>query len=133
MTGISTNAGDVSGKFADRAVRWWNTLPRAMHVALGRVHNQAVELVSGGGEPGSYPVPVRTGNLRRAMGYRVETIASGIVFNDAGYAQAIHSGELAVGYRGGKRKRVDGRPFLEDAANLVPPGATISEMMAAAL
>lgn len=129
----STNAAAVARVYAERATRWTNTLARAMRKAVTAVEVHAVDLLSGSGAPGSYPVPVRTGNLRRAMGSKVTSQTSGIIFNDAGYARAIHSGHLAVGYKGRGRKSVKARPFLDDALKNAQPGRIITQMMSAAL
>lgn len=82
------------------------------------VFKRAFELLSGArtDPPGSYPVPVRTGNLRRYLwalfpGERAGSIkgkydvgpGTAYVGDSADYAQAIH----------------DGRPFLTDAADEV--------------
>lgn len=132
MSRVSTNAPQLSRRYADREKRWSAALVRAMRRAVIAVEIRAVDLLTGSGGPGSYPVPVRTGFLRRSTGSRV-VATTGIVFNTAGYAHAIHSGVIAVGYRGQGRKHVDARPFLNDALAQANPGAIIRAAMAAAL
>lgn len=65
---------------------------------------------------GAYPVPVRTGHLRRSLamlfpGQSKAGLSAGldeaIVYNPAAYAWAIHQGREDMG--------TEGRPFLSDA------------------
>jgi len=86
-------------------------------------HNIASELLSGHqeGKSGEYPVPVRTGNLRRSLNYMtpnttrtfgsstLKTEANEIALvNSALYAHVVHEGE-------GTQTKYGRRPFMEDA------------------
>ncbi len=133
MSSMSSNARQVAQIFADRAGRWDSALAKGLRRAVVTVEIHATDLLSGSGAPGSYPVPVRTGNLRRSEGSQIVSKTSGIVFNDAGYARAIHSGEIAVGFKGRGRKRVRARPFHDDALKQARPGEIIFNAMRAAL
>jgi hypothetical protein len=130
---ISTNARRIAEIFADRRAKWDAALPRAMRRAVVAVEVRASELLTGAGGTGSYPVPVRTGTLRRALGSRVVGRTEGIVFNTAGYARAIHTGQIATGYKGRGRKQVGPRPFLSDAVERARPGEIIIAEMERAL
>ena len=92
---------------------------------------EAFKLLSGTGAAWSYPVPVRTGNLRRSLwritpaGYKGgqpnETYNLGpgeaYVGDSAEYARAIHDGRIFRRALSGGRGM--GRPFLTDAMNAV--------------
>jgi hypothetical protein len=133
MTSFSTNAARIKALFEDRRAKWDAALAKAMRKAVFAVEASAVDFLTGSGAARGYPVPVRTGFLRRALGSKVESQTSGIVFNSAGYARAIHSGEIAVGFKGRQRKKINARPFLEDAMKTAQPGALIVQAMSAAL
>lgn len=130
---IDTNAAQVAQAYAERAARWDGALQRAMRRALVAVEGAAVDRLSGSGAPGSYPIPVRTGFLRRALGSRIVSPSEGLVFNTANYAWALHTGDIAVGHRGAGRKKVEPRPFLQDAVNDVLPADMVFRDMEAAL
>lgn len=100
---IASNAKDLAHKFYQRATR----TQRAVQAGLTRVANainaKQIENLSGGGndEAGGYPVPVRSGHLRRSAEIEVNKDHA-FVFNDAEYAAPVH--------------RTNG-PFLSDAAS----------------
>lgn len=133
MTGISTNAQQVAARFADRAKRWDSALARAMRRALVAVEGAAADRLTGSGAPMSYPVPVRTGFLRRSLGSQLIGVAEGMVFNTADYAHAVHSGRVGLGYGRRGTRQVKPRPFLEDALRDADPGRMIFEDMVRAL
>ena len=95
------------------------------------VFAEAFNLLSGSGPAWSYPVPVRTGNLRRLLwritpaGYKggqpsgSYNVGPGEAYvgNSAEYAHAIHDGRTYRRALSGGRGM--GRPFLTDAANKV--------------
>ncbi len=98
-------------------------LPAAIDKGLSRwavlAHAAALKNLSGSNSDpaGSFPVPVRTGNLRRKEGYVLPgtskngfTAKSGqaLVFNDAKYASNIHEGM-------GRHSRFGKRQFALDA------------------
>lgn len=133
MTGIVTNARQVAAIFADRSKRWDSALSRAMRRALAAVEGAAADRLTGGGAPMSYPVPVRTGFLRRSLGSKLLGVAEGMVFNTADYAHAVHSGRIGIGGRRKGTRIVKPRPFLEDALKAADPGRLIFEAMEKAL
>lgn len=133
MTGVLTNARQVAAIFADRSKRWDAALARAMRRALVAVEGAAADQLSGSGAPLSYPVPVRTGYLRRALGSKLVSQTEGLVFNTANYAHAVHSGRVGVGYGRKGVRQVAARPFLEDALKKARPGDMIFQAMERAL
>jgi len=87
-------------------------------------HRKSLDLLGGGGSdaPGSYPVPIHTGNLRRgedyiAPGESKHGISAGsgmaVLVNTAAYATSIHNGNRVT--RSGTRYMVRPRPFQIDA------------------
>lgn len=88
-----------------------------------------------GAKPGSYPVPVLTGNLRRMLDFLYPgesksgpagTFSAGpmeiVVFNSAAYARAIHNG---TGTSGG----FGPRPFLVDGLKMFNEGSRIKNII----
>lgn len=63
--------------------------------------------------PGSYPVPIRSGNLRQSTFSRVQSSRLAVVGNAAAYAALIHGD----------------RPFLADAVNAVDAPLEMSEAL----
>lgn len=83
-------------KFANSARRVSRQIDNAARTALRnvliKVNRGQVEKLSGSGEsaPGEYPVPIRTGHLRRSAGFTLYSSHKGAVFNTAAYAGAVH-------------------------------------------
>lgn len=125
MPSVVTNARQIAAVFADRSKRWDNALRSALRKALVAVEQAAAEKLSGSGAAGSYPVPVRTGFLRRSLGIKLAP-SSGMVFNTAAYAWAIHNGRS-------DRVQTKARPFLDDALKQADPGLIIQAEMRGAL
>lgn len=75
------------------------------------VEQQATKRLSGGGAPGSYPIPTPTGHLRRGMGSESDD-TSATIFNTAEYAAANHEGFRA--YNNPKARVIPPRPYLAD-------------------
>lgn len=84
-----------------------------------------------GASPGSYPVPVRTGHLRRSLNWLksgqsktgdIGTFTAGphevVVYNSARYADTIHEGR-------GSSARFGPRRFLTDALEIFNQGERI--------
>lgn len=128
---IATNADRVAALFRERAGRWATALSRGLARALALVDGAAQDNLSGAGAPGSYPVPVRTGNLRRSQGMRLLSPTAGLVFNTARYAAAIHGGLQPVKHHGHGAtatytfESVAPRAFLDDAVARVKPDEII--------
>lgn len=94
--------------------------------AVTLVDNQAKVNLSGGrkAEPWTYPVPVRTpGGLRANQHSEMTTPLSGVVFNSAAYAGAIHSGYVSEWAGRGKHRMTQrpARPFMDAAVETVQP------------
>lgn len=126
MVDIVTNARQLEQRFAARAIRWREAVARGVRKATIAVERAAAQRLTGSGAPMSYPIPVRTGYLRRSLGVRVlET--EGMVFNVAEYAWAIHEGRKDI------PKLNKRRPFLEDALKDADPGLVIQTEVRGAL
>ena len=69
--------------YAKRAADLPAAIKRGTRNVLLAVDRAAVKNLSGSGAAGSYPVPIRAGNLRRSNGVRQESDAVGYVFNRA--------------------------------------------------
>lgn len=65
-------------------------------------------------DAGAYPIPVRTGTFGRGFGFRTFPDRA-IVFNDARYAGALHSGFRPYGNP--HASPIPARPFFDDALN----------------
>lgn len=122
MTTIITNAAAVGRAYERRRAQWDNGLRAGLRRIAVTVERKQVENLGGPGTApaGAYPVPIRTGHLRRSSGFRVESRAA-LVFNTAIYARAIHEGFTPFGNR--KAKRIRARQFLADAAKAVDASA----------
>ena len=117
MAKIDTNAIEVEREFRARADHWDRLLDISMRKSLIALDRESVKLLSGHGDPWTYPVPVRSGNLRRSQRTQQPSPVLGFVLNVAGYARAIHSGLISVGRGPGRKtKQFRARPWLIDAA-----------------
>ncbi len=74
----------------------------------------ATRLTGGPGtaKPGAYPIPIRTGTLRRGHNFQVQGDTV-VVFNDTVYARANHDGFRPYGNP--RAHVIPGRPFYDDA------------------
>lgn len=136
MASLITNARQIAAMFADRSKRWDAALAKGIRKAAIAVENEASDRLSGSGVAFTYPVPVRTGHLRRSLGVKTSR-TGGEVFNTATYAFAVHEGKVGWWARGKVRRKgvrnVTRRPFLEDALKAADPGLIIQATMRAAL
>lgn len=66
----------------------------------------------GGAAPGAYPVPIRTGFLRRSLASQSDD-TSATIFNTAEYAGSVHAGYRPYG--NSRATPIPARPFLADA------------------
>jgi phage gpG-like protein len=93
-------------------------IPAARQALLRNLGIQAVRTATrlaggpGTAKPGSYPIPIRTGTLRRGMNFEVQDNVA-IVFNDTVYARAAHQGFQPYGNP--RAHAIPGRPFFGDA------------------
>lgn len=107
--------------------------------AVTLTNNVAVANLSGGrkAEPWTYPVPIRTpGGLRANQHSEMTTPLSGVVFNTAAYAAAIHNGYVSEwAGRGKHRMRMKSvpRPFMDDAVESAKPLMVIQTEIEGAL
>lgn len=119
MINIKSNASDLTRRL--KAIG--NGVGKATSKGLARwallAHREAHKLLSGSGKPapGSYPVPVRSGHLRRSEDYVLpgrskHGITAGDseawLVNSAEYARPIHDGT-------GTQRRFGRRRFMADA------------------
>lgn len=79
-----------------------------------QAERSATRLAGGPGTdaPGAYPIPIRTGTLRRGMRFRVQK-DSAIVFNSVAYARAVHDGYQPYGNP--RAHAIPARPYFSDA------------------
>lgn len=118
MINITHNFGDRATQFARYAGAWTRAVAAGLRDVAITVERAAEKNLRGGGSaaPGSYPVPVRTGNLRRSLQSRFDERQS-MVINSAVYARAIHEGFQPYGNP--KARRIGRRPFLQDAVDSI--------------
>lgn len=128
MSGMETNAGSVASGIAATGNRVERAVRAGVAQAAFAIERAQINNLSGGGDPYSYPVPVRTGHLRRSAGVEQPHAHHAIVFNAAAYAWAVHSGEVnewRSHYAGPGEERSMSvlrrpRPFLDDAVKRTP-------------
>jgi hypothetical protein len=120
---VTSNAGDLATQYRTLAARLSAALQRGLLKAMSAVEAAAQKLLSGGGAPFSYPVPVRTGNLRSSLGDEQLSPTAVEVFDTADYARAVHEGVFSEWAGRGKTKIVQrqDRPFLTDALQSAQP------------
>lgn len=81
------------------------------------VERGAIKNTSGSGAPGGYPIPIRSGDLRRSIASEF-TAASATVFSTAEHADAQQAGYRPYGNP--KAAPIRPRPFTHDAARQAP-------------
>ncbi len=118
IRGIRHNFGYLPPSMRQRVAGWDDALQAGFREIGARVERGATKRLSGGGQPGAYPVPRRSGRLARGMGSQVEP-RTVVVFNDQNHAAAIHDGFQAYGNP--HAPFYPGRPFLADAAAEIDP------------
>ena len=102
----------------NRAEALDRVLPAFLRDLAQRVDRDMVRNLSGGGSPGAYPVPRRTGTLARSSGHTVGH-RQAVVWNAAAYARAVHEGFHA--FNNPNAPYYGPRRFLTDAvANANP-------------
>lgn len=123
MVTVSSNAGELAAKYRDLEVRLSAALQRGLLAAMSKVEELAQANLSGSGAPFTYPVPVRTGNLRGQLNAEPITTTAVEVFDTADYARAVHDGVFTQWAGRGKTRIVDkpARPFLTDALAAADP------------
>lgn len=125
MTGVQveTNAEAIAEAIRTRGDELRRAIGTGLRKAALAVERAQVKRLSGGGEPYSYPVPVRTGHLRRSTFVRKLGEFEYAVGNTASYAYAVHSGNVNEWAGRGRRRMVSrpARPFLDDAVQDAQP------------
>lgn len=120
---VQTNARKLAEKYRRRARILPDSIDKRLREAAKAVNREQVRNLSGPkGHPGSYPVPVETGDLRSQADFGAPPATSGyaVVFNTSGHAVPVHEGK-------GSSRPYGRRPFLDDAAETVDPLRVIRE------
>lgn len=107
MTQITTNALQIANGIRKRIAQIDAAKTRGLRKAAAAVNRHQLKNLSGhiSAEPGTYPVPNRTGTLFRGAGFSVPTANTALVYNTTEYAVVIH----------------EHRPFLDDAVDAASP------------
>ena len=103
MTQISTNAKELYAKWLRRKSAMDKARRIGLRSAAIAVDRAQVKNLGGSGDAGSYPVPVRTGNLRGGHFFDTQRSDFAVIGNTTVYATVVHKD----------------RPFLDDAAESV--------------
>lgn len=127
MVNVETNAGPLRDQYAIMGRSLDGALQKGMRRLVLSVEREQVRNLGGSGGSGDYPVPIRSGNLRRSAGSRVAGPLLGFVFNRATYARAIHEGFEP--YNNPNARQVRARRFLDRAAEAVDGGEIIQRAL----
>jgi hypothetical protein len=116
---ITHTAGQLAKQFQGYAQRWAAAVAKGLRDIAITVERGATKNTSGSGNaaPGSYPVPIRTGTLRRSIQSRFGA-RDAMVVAAAQYASAIHNGFTPYGNPNARLSYI-GRPFLQDAVDAI--------------
>jgi len=113
MTGISSNALAVAARIQAKLRALDSAVGRGLRKVAATVEREQIKRLGGAAKtPGVYPVPARTGHLRRETFFELVSSRFALVGNTATYALAVHEGL-------GSSRKFGSRPFLEDAVNAV--------------
>jgi phage gpG-like protein len=118
MTGVRVilNVSELTSWAAQTGRDIGPALQRFNQRIAALVERAAIKNLSGGGAPGSYPVPVPTGTLRGSVG-SISDQASATIFATAEYAGSVHIGYQAYGNP--HAKIIPARPYLADGIEAV--------------
>lgn len=112
MMRVITNANSLARQYRQRVQQFKAAVKRGLRRIGVMVNTQQVLNLSGSGSapPGSYPVPVRSGTLRRGAnwGFLSDNVVA--VGNTTIYAVPIH----------------EDRPFLQQAGESIDPAAVMA-------
>lgn len=112
MMRVVFNGAEVREAFARRS-RAIRPSRRALLRQLAiQTERAAIELSSGAGAPGAYPIPIRTGHHRRGFGFELRDDHA-LVFNTGVAARALHDGFRPYGNPNATPIRA--RPYFSDA------------------
>ena len=119
MFGAKSTSKILAKAYRSRAARLSKELTKGLRAGAVAIDRAQVENLSGGENPGDYPIPVRTGNLRSSHFFAQRGDRLFVIGNTAAYARAVHEGlDSSDGL--GRGNYVHGRrPFLDDAADSV--------------
>ena len=125
MIEVGHDVDQLAPRIRERVRRWDAGQRRFLLRLSATVERDATRNLSGGGAPGAYPVPRRSGHLARSMGSEVGR-RHAVVFNAATYGRAVHEGFHAYGnpnapFYGPRR-------YLADAANVDAAAMLLQEM-----
>lgn len=125
MPRIETTADETAAAIARKAAGIAGAVGQGMRSALLATESEAVKNLSGSNSdaPYAYPVPARTGNLRRNRTVQQPSPGLGLINFDSDYAYAVHSGKVTEFAGRGKTRQVQraARPFAQDAIDKVDP------------
>lgn len=124
---VISNAGDLAEMIAVMGEEWPRFRARMVADVTEATYQGASRNLTGHGPPRSYPVPIRTGNLRARLHRSIGPVR-GEVSNDAIYAVKIHEGYQP--WDNPRAVPVPPRPFLMNAAMAVDVGTIISDLSA---
>lgn len=90
---LVTNARQLARRFGQRASKIANAWQRGLRRVAAQGEAELQKRLSGpaDGDPGSYPVPNRTGNLFRSAGARPQGRDAVVLYNTAPYAVRINA------------------------------------------
>lgn len=110
-----SNADALARRYKKRARKTRGAVRKGLRRIAERIDLEQAKNLRGGDDaaPGSYPVPIRTGNLFQSRFYHVQSDRLAVVGNAAFYAGKIH----------------ETRPFLDDAAAAVDELKIMSETL----
>lgn len=136
MADWTSNADQLAQRYHARAAALIGAVRASLRKAALAVERAMVKRLSGSGAPWSYPVPVRTGFLRRSTFVQMPDSNLAVVGNSASYANAVHTGYVSEWAGRGKhrmRMKAEPRPFLDDAVKDVDPASIVRDGIVAAL
>lgn len=125
---IISNAPTLARRWTLAGAAVPDATARGVRKVVFTVETAAEKLLRGAGTsaPGTYPVPVRFGFLRRSLGATASG-GRGLVFNSAQYARAIHDGFRPYGNP--HARPIPARPFMDDALATVDAGAIMAQFV----
>lgn len=126
MTGVITNAAQIADVFAARRKRWDAARQTGLRRIVAAAEEEIGKRAAGGSASGDYPIPVRSGFLRRSTGSKVGQ-AEALVFNSARYARAMQEGYHPYGNK--RAAKMPPRRFFDDGIAAVDS----AEIMAVAI
>lgn len=114
---IITNAAAIAARMQARARKLESAVTRGLRKIVTQVDREQIKRLGGSNAlaPGAYPVPARTGHLRRETFFEMRSDTLAVAGNSARYAATIHEGKFSS-------EKYGPRPFLTDAVLAVDAG-----------